>query len=233
MQSIEAKSSAFLADCANLPIPQCLERFNSSLNGLNDAQISTSTAEYGPNVLSSSRPPRWWSLLITCALNPFNFLLTVLAIISIATQQTATFVILMVMVSLSIGLRFWQELKNSIALAELTKLVHDAVFVVRNGLQIELSKKELLPGDVVRLSGGDIVPADVVLVATSGLYVSQSMLTGENLPVLKQITDGATLPQSILDSPNICFSGSTIASGSATALVVATGDSNGTIYQRR
>jgi Mg2+-importing ATPase len=232
MQSIEAKTSAFLADCANLTVSQCLQRFNSSLNGLNDDQISTSTAEYGPNVLSSAKPPRWWTLLFGCALNPFNLLLTILAVISIATAQRATFVILMVMVLLSIGLRFWQELKNSIAVTELTKLVNDTVHVVRNGMQVQLSKTGLLPGDIVRLSGGDVVPADVLLVSTSGLYVSQSMLTGENLPVLKQITDGATLPQSILDSLNICFSGSTIASGSATALVVATGDSNSTVYHQ-
>ena len=225
MQSIEANSSSFLADCSNLTVPQLLERFNSSLNGLSNDQIPTLNDEYGLNVLSSAKPPRWWTILFGCAMNPFNILLTVLAIISIATQQRATFVILMVMVFLSIVLRFWQELNNAIAVTELTRLVHDTSHVVRNGLSIQVSKTELLPGDVIRLSGGDIVPADAVLVSTSGLYVSQSMLTGENLPVLKQLTDDTTLPQSILDSENICFSGSIITSGSATALVVATGDS--------
>jgi P-type Mg2+ transporter len=225
MQAIEAKSSFFLADCANLTVSQLLERFNSSLNGLNNDQIPTLKDEHGLNVLSSAKPPRWWTILFACALNPFNLLLTVLGIISIATQQMATFVILMVMVTLAISLRFWQELKNAIAVTELTKLVHDTVHVVRNGLSIQISKTELLPGDIIRLSGGDIVPADAALVSTSGLYVGQSMLTGESLPVMKQLTDDATLPQSILDSANICFSGSTITSGSATAMVVATGDS--------
>lgn len=143
MQAIEAKSSFFLADCANLTVPQLLERFNSSLKGLNNDQLPTLKDEHGLNVLSSAKPPRWWTILFACALNPFNVLLTVLGIISIATRQTATFVILMVMVTLAISLRFWQELKNAIAVTELTKLVHDTVHVVRNGFPIQISKTEL------------------------------------------------------------------------------------------
>jgi len=230
LQVIEAKSSAFLSDCANLPVHLCLERFNSSLNGLNDNQIPILVEEHGLNVLSAAKPPRWWSILLGCALNPFNLLLTVLAIISIATAQRATFVILMGMVLLSIGLRFWQELKNSIAVVELTKLVGDNVIALRKGTEIQLSKTEILPGDIVRLSGGDIVPADMVLVNTSGLYVSQSILTGETMPVLKQMTEDLSAPNCILDSPKICFSGSIIVSGSATGLVVATGDSNTLLF---
>jgi Mg2+-importing ATPase len=130
----------------------------------------------------------------------------------------------MIMVILSIGLRFWQERKNNIAVTELVKLVEDNVRVVRNGMEVEVAKTELVPGDIVRLSGGDVVPADVVLVDTAGLYVNQSMLTGENMPVLKGLSDGAVEPHSILEATNICFSGTMVVGSSANALVVATGD---------
>jgi P-type Mg2+ transporter len=208
-----------------LSVPQCLERFQSSLSGLHEIQIEGILAQHGLNVLSAAKPRRWWNILLACLPNPFNILLTILAIISIATDQTATFVILMVMVVFSVGLRFWQERRNNVAMNELIKLVDDHVVVVRNGIELQIPRPQIIPGDIVRLSGGDVVPADVVLASTSGLYVSQSSLTGENLPVLKQFSDYPADPQSILESSNICFAGSTVTSGSAAVLVVATGDS--------
>jgi P-type Mg2+ transporter len=229
LNSIEAKCSLYLADFANMTVVDALEKFNSSLNGLDDEQIASSTN--APNALSATKPRPWWILLWACIPNPFNILLAVLAIISAVTQQMATFVILIIMVSLSIGLRFWQEQKNSIALSILIQRVEDKVRVIRNGSEIEVSKTELIPGDIVRLSGGDVIPADVILINTSGLYVSQSSLTGENMPVLKQLTGEPVLSTSILEAPNLCFSGSTVVSGSATVLVIATGDGT-TLYHQ-
>ena len=153
-------------------------------------------------------------------------LLVGLAILSVATQEVDTFIVLTLMILLSIGLRFWQERKNNVAVNDLIKFVEDMVLVIRNGSQAQLPTVDLVPGDIVRLTGGDVVPADVILVDTSGLYVSQSMLTGESQPVLKQIMKEVVAPHSVLEASNICFSGSTVVSGSAIALVVATGDHN-------
>ena len=91
-------------------------------------------------------------------------------------------------------------------------------------LRWKLPKSSIVVGDVIRLVGGEIVPADVILIDTSGLYISQSTLTGESTPVLKQLTDEIVTPDSVLESSKICFSGTTITSGSAIALVVAAGD---------
>jgi len=226
LRQLESKSSNFLAECANLTITECLERFNSSFSGLHQSQIQSLIAQYGENVLSTAKPRRWWSILLECLPNPFNILLTVLAIISIATQQTATFVILMAMVFLSVSLRFWQELKNVRALNELVMLIQDSVQVVREGVKIEIPKTHIVPGDLVVLSGGDIVAADIVLIDTSGLYISQSTLTGETLPVLKQLSSIQTEAEGIFEAPNVCFAGTNIVSGTGTGLVVATGDSN-------
>lgn len=224
LTSLEIKCSQYLADYANLSIPACLAKLNSSLTGLHDSQLADLSTKHGANVLSTAKSRRWWNILLACVLNPFNVLLSVLAIISIATQEQATFVIIMIMVILSIGLRFWQERKNNIAVTELVKLVEDNVVVIRSGVEVDVPKTELVPGDIVRLRGGDVVPADVVLIETVGLYVNQSMLTGENMPVLKGLTDKPVASYSILEADNICFSGTMVVGSSAKALVVATGD---------
>ena len=96
--------------------------------------------------------------------------------------------------------------------------------MIRNGMEIDVSKTQLVPGDIVILRGGDVVPADVVLIETAGLYVNQSMLTGENMPVLKGLSDETVVSHSILEAKNLCFSGTMVVGSSAKALVVATGD---------
>jgi len=224
LKAVEAKSAALLAETANLSIHNVLLKFNSTTTGLTDDQVNDRLAQYGPNVLSASKSPRWWTILLKCLPNPFNILLLILAIISIATQELATFVILIIMISISVGLRFWQELKNNVAMNGLITLVHDNVHVMRNNDVVEIPKADLVPGDIIKLSGGDIIPADLVLIDTTGLYVSQSTLTGETSPVLKQFVDATYAPESILECPNICFAGTTVTSGAATALVIATGD---------
>jgi P-type Mg2+ transporter len=227
MKQIESKCCSFLAECANLPIYLCLNKFKSSLNGLQQSQIEDIQTIYGSNILSTCKPKRWWNILLSCIPNPFNLLLSVLAIISIATQQTATFVILMIMVFISVGLRFWQEMKSNVAVNQLLRLVEDNVHVIRNGIISQVSKSFLVPGDIIQLRGGDVVPADVILVDTHGLYLSQSALTGETMPVMKQLLGQLETVEShsILDASNICFTGSTVVNGSALALVVAIGDS--------
>jgi P-type Mg2+ transporter len=225
LRQLESKSSAYLAECANLTILECLERFESSFTGLHSSQVPSLLSQHGENELSTAKPRRWWRILLECLPNPFNILLTALAVISIATQQTATFVVLMAMVLLSVGLRFWQELKNVHALNGLVMLIQDNVQVVRDGVKCEIPKHQVVPGDLIVFSGGDIVCADAVLVDTSGLYVSQSTLTGETLPVLKQLSSTQTEAESIFEASNVCFAGTNVVSGSGTGLVVATGDS--------
>jgi Mg2+-importing ATPase len=220
----EARSSEHLAAVSNLPISQYLEQVHSTLAGLTDDEAARRLAENGTNSLSAAKPRRWWTILLECIPNPFNLLLTVLAIISIATQQQATFVILMIMVILSVSIRFWQEVKNNVAMNELITLVHDDVFVIRETVEQNVPKSTLVVGDLVRLGGGDMVPADVLLVDTAGLYISQSTLTGEGLPVLKQLTDDVATAGSILECPRICFAGTSITSGNAIGIVVASGD---------
>jgi P-type Mg2+ transporter len=224
LQLYEGRSSEHLAAVANFPLSQYLEQVQSTPAGLTDDEAARRLAENGTNSLSAAKPRRWWTILLECIPNPFNLLLTVLAIISIATRQQATFVILMIMVILSVCVRFWQELKNNVAMNELITLIHDDVSVIRETIEKRVAKSTLVVGDLVHLGGGDMVPADVLLVDTAGLYVSQSTLTGEGLPVLKQLTDEVATAASILECPRICFAGTSITSGNAIGIVVASGD---------
>jgi len=224
LASYETQSSQFLAAVANLPLLQCRERFKSTLVGLSEGQAAERIVHDGPNILSTAKPRAWWTILLHCILNPFNVLLMVLAIISLGTQELASFFILTGTVFISVVLRFWQELKNNIAMNELVALIHDDVLVIRATVEKKVAKSCLVVGDLIRLGGGDVVAADVRLIDTAGLYVNQSTLTGEGIAVLKRLSDEIATPGSILECPRICFAGTSIMSGHGIGIVVATGD---------
>src|SRR6202011_5535453 len=139
----------------------------------------------------------------------------------------------------SVGLQFWQEYRSALAAEKLKALVRTTATVLRRAGQDALAEprevpiRELVPGDLVRMSAGDLVPADVRLVSSRDLFVSQAALTGEALPVEKYDTLGSVVEKSangqgheaegLLDLANICFLGTNVVSGTATAVVVATG----------
>jgi Mg2+-importing ATPase len=143
------------------------------------------------------------------------------------------------MVAISVGLQFWQEYRSALAAEKLKALVRTTTTVLRRpsadaeAEPREIPIAELVPGDIVRLSAGDLVPADVRLISSRDLFVSQSALTGEALPVEKLDTAAAAMEKpangggagsaGVLDCPNICFLGTNVVSGTATAVVIATG----------
>ncbi len=127
------------------------------------------------------------------------------------------------MVLLGVVLRFFQELRSDIAAEKLKAMVSTSTTVVRDGKKREISLKELVPGDIVMLSAGDMVPADVRLISAKDLHVNQATLTGESLPVEKSGAQTRDISQNLFEMPSICFLGSNVEIGSATAVVVATG----------
>jgi len=150
-------------------------------------------------------------------------LLAVLATISYLTQDIETAVIIGAMVLLGIVLRFVQEFRADTAAAKLKAMIHVTATVLRDGNAVEVPLAQIVPGDIVKLAAGDMVPADVRLIASKDLFVIQSSMTGESLPVEKfdTIQDGAV--RTPLESPNLCFLGTSVESGSGTAIVVSTG----------
>jgi Mg2+-importing ATPase len=225
-----------------------LERLNTSAEGLSGLQSRLRLARVGPNAIAHGQPQPWpWQLLRTFR-NPLVILLAALAALSLLTGDTKAALIITTMILFSVALRFSQESRSLRAAEALRRLVHTTATVKRHdahnditpglaadlGLELEAEApglrevplERIVPGDVVLLSAGDMVPADVRLLRSKDLFVSQGALSGESLPVEKHATLSSR--QQTLNDPleleTLCFLGTTVVSGTATAVVLATGD---------
>jgi Mg2+-importing ATPase len=219
--------------------------------GLNRLEALIRRSRFGWNEIASERPPRWYIQLLHAFHTPFTYLLLMLAVISFATDDLPATVVISVMVAISGLLRFWQEYRSNQAAERLRSLVHTTATVSRPDPRSEVPAdvqaafdladrsqtprhqevpiRDLVPGDVIHLSAGDLIPADVRLLSAKDLFVTQATLTGESIPVEKSDVPPEEIRQSLdeyvspFDLPNICFLGTTVVSGTAKAVVVATG----------
>ena len=151
-------------------------------------------------------------------------LLLALGVLSFLTGDLRATVVIFVMVVLGVVLRFFQEMRADNAAEKLQAMVSNTATVVRDGKEAEVPLKMLVPGDIIRLAAGDMVPADVRVLSAKDLFLNQAALTGEALPVEKKAAPASADVQNPLELPNICFLGSNVESGSATAVVIHTGD---------
>ncbi|GAB3627746.1 magnesium-translocating P-type ATPase [Pandoraea terrae] len=227
-----------LLDAARTAAPDLLVRLQSRRDGLSDDEAATVRAHVGPNEVEHEKPLPWWQHLFQCYRNPFNLLLTVLATVSFATDDTEGTIIIATMVIISTVLRFVQEARSNKAAEQLKAMVSttatvlrrdvldgaDPAAMVRGGrLGREIPLSELVPGDIVLLAAGDMIPADVRVLAAKDLFVSQSALTGEALPVEKFSHASDAAGTNPLEYDNLAFMGTNVVSGSACAVVVSTG----------
>ena len=212
-----------LAELAKLDAASVHLQLRTSADGLTEEAAQRRLATEGPNVVDSENAPRWPTRLLSAVRDPLVLLLLVLAGISFATGDVHAGTLMAVMVLLGVSLRFVQESRADAAAEKLKAMIHLTATVVRLGQERELPLREIVPGDVVRLSAGDMVPADVRVVAAKDLFVTQSALTGESLPVEKSEHPDCRGNCSPLDLANLCFLGTSVESGAATAVVVATG----------
>ena len=200
-------------------------------NGLTQEQTDAARGEYGRNVLPTSQRTPLYKRLASAFINPFTVVLVLLAIFSALTniamvepgdESWATVIIITIMVLISGILRFVQETRSGNVAAKLTEMIHTTVSVTRAGEKQEIPLEDVVVGDLVSLSAGDLLPADVRILRAKDLFISQSSLTGESEPVEKS---GAVCAQvgSLTECPNLAFMGSTVISGSATAVVLAVG----------
>jgi Mg2+-importing ATPase len=221
-----------------------MARQRSHAGGLSAAEATARLRRDGPNEVEHDKPLRWWLHLWHCYLNPFNLLLTALAGLSYVTQDAKATIVIGVMVMLSTVIRFVQEGRSHRAAESLKTLVGTRATVIRRvrgqstagggaSTPIDIPLRAVVPGDLVVLSAGDMIPADCRLLAARDLFVAQAAMTGESLPVEKTVerSGGDAGP---LEQRNLVFMGTSVVSGSATALVVATGSSTyfGTLAMR-
>ena len=211
-----------------------LHALGTQLAGLTDAEVERRREQYGRNEVAHEKPHPWYVQLAHAFANPFNILLATLAVVSGLTGDDEAVIVIGLMVLLSTIVRFTQEFRSQTAAQALRAMVRTSTAVEREGDEFvgnlppmrrrEIPMDELVPGDIVYLSAGDMIPADVRLVAAKDLFVSQSSLTGEALPVEKlDRTAEPAGPIAVTELPTIGFMGTNVVSGTATAVVVATG----------
>lgn len=215
--------SPILAEVARLETGEVFSRMKTSREGLNEKAAAEREAEFGLNVIAADSHHAWPWRLFTAVRNPLVILLTVLATISFVTGDTRAGSVMALMVILGVLLRFIQETRAGVAAEKLKAMISVICTVVRDGKEQEIPLQQLVPGDVIKLSAGDMVPADVRLVAAKDLFITQATLTGESLPVEKLDSPETRTGIAPLELENLCFLGTSVESGAATAVILATG----------
>ncbi|HEY6082262.1 MAG TPA: cation-transporting P-type ATPase, partial [Chitinophagaceae bacterium] len=216
-----------------------LEFLGADKNGLTEEAVKARQEKYGKNEVAHEKAQSWYRMMYTNLVNPFVILLFILGVVSYLTDDTRATIVVSVMVVVSVLMRFIQEFRSSKAAEKLKSMVNNTATVTRQiddaSQKIEIPFKELVVGDLVHLSAGDMVPADVRLIQSKDLFISQSVLTGESIPVEKYAAGNGNgngngngrqnggQENQMLDNGNVCFMGTNVVSGSGTALVVATG----------
>ncbi len=212
-----------------------LENFNTSLNGLDDLQVTKLREEWGDNKITHEQKNSLAKRFAKAFINPFTIVLFVLATISVFTDiilagqgeaDFTTVIIVLTMVTISGTLRFVQETRSSKDAEQLSAMVKITTCVQRKRVgKVEIPLEEVVHGDIVCLSAGDMVPADMRIIEAKDLFISESALTGESEPVEKIVEIRRdTQYKTPMECPNLAFMGTNVISGTALGVVVATGD---------
>jgi len=215
--------SSALLEAAAADAASVIERLGTSASGLSEEEASRRLEAHGPNVVTEEAHHTKLKLLGRACLNPLVILLLALATVSFLTGDVRAGVVMVMMVVLGVVLRFLQEARADDAAAKLKAMITVTATVIRDGRPREIPLAELVPGDVVKLSAGDMIPADLRVVSCKDLFVIQSGLTGESLPVEKFDGPETNNARPIAELRNVCFLGTSVESGSATGVVVETG----------
>jgi Mg2+-importing ATPase len=233
-----------LAAASRTDAGEMLVRLDSSPRGLSEGHAQVLRKRLGSNEVRHEQPLPWWTHLWQCYRNPFNLLLTVLALVSYVTEDMKATLVIGSMVVLSTVLRFLQESRSNKAADRLKAMVSNTATVLRPApgrkagaagdegfdtthagtVRVEVPMRDLVPGEVIALSAGDMIPADCRVLTAKDLFISQSALTGEAMPVEKFAIDRGDHEAGVLERENLLFMGTNVISGTATALIVHTGD---------
>lgn len=211
-----------------------LKKYNTSYQGYEESKVELMREEYGKNEITHQKGDSIIKRLVEAFINPFTIILLILAIISFATdiimaepgKKDGTSVIIVTSMVLVSGiLRFVQETKSNKAAEKLGEMVETTISVARKieGLK-EIPINEIVVGDIIHLAAGDMIPADVRILKSKDLFISQSSLTGESEPVEKMSDSLLTDCKNPLDLENLAFMGSNVISGSAIAIAINVGD---------
>jgi Mg2+-importing ATPase len=219
----EIRVSPDLVDVSVSEPDEVFQRLQTSSQGLTGAEAARRLTEYGPNVVAQDKRHSRLRLLGKALVNPLVILLSILAVISALTGDLRAATVMAAMVVLGVVLRFVQEARADTAAAKLKAMISVNATVIRDGETREIPLAKLVPGDVVHLAAGDMIPADVRLISCKDLFLIQASLTGESFPVEKFEVQEAGQEIGLLELKNICFLGTSVERGTAVAVVVMTG----------
>lgn len=221
--SIQQNALASQLDKQQVTLASLFEQLGSSERGLTTQEARQRLEKYGPNEPTIVRRTAGIQQLLVFLANPLVIILLIASLISAVLGEVINSSIIAAMVLLSIALNYFQTFRSQRAVERLRAGVALTSTVLRDGAWVELPRHELVPGDIIRLAAGDLVPADARLIQTIGLHVKQSALTGESMPVEKDARDITSAPQNYAEASNIVFLGTSVVSGTATALIILTG----------
>ncbi len=202
---------------------QAYQSLNSTPNGLEAAEAARRFEEYGPNELQAAQRVSPWEILLAQFKNVLILILLSATILSLFLGHGIESIIIAIIVLFAVGLGFVQEYRAERAIEALRQMAAPTATVLRNGVEIKIPARELVPGDVILLRTGDRVPADARLLESVNLQIEEAALTGESVPVEKHVKalESADLPTG--DRKNMAYAGTAVTYGRGMALVAATG----------
>lgn len=221
--NIDVSITRYLTLASESSIENLYSDLGTSRAGLTTESLQAKHIKYGKNTIAQEKPKPWYVLLLQNFKNPFVAVLLVLGVVSYITDDLKGSIVVSIMVFVSVFMRFLQEYKSSKEAEALKAMVTTTASVVRSGVKSEISFEEIVPGDLIHLSAGDMIPADLRIISAKDLFVSESALTGESMPVEKHSVLRSE-KVSVLERNNLCFLGTNIVSGSGLGIVVSTGD---------
>ena len=206
-----------------VPEAELFTQLDSASNGLSAEKAAKVLDDVGPNTVAVGRRQSALLDLLDRCRNPLVVQLLIIAMVSYLMGDLRSMSVVGGMVFLSVFLSYFQETRSSRAVEKLQKLVKTTVTVLRDGREVEVLLEEIVPGDVVILAAGSLIPADLRIIAAKDFFVTQSALTGESMPVEKNAEPEQPAGRGAFDFTNACFMGSNVLSGSARGVVLATG----------
>ncbi|HVE13314.1 MAG TPA: HAD-IC family P-type ATPase, partial [Elusimicrobiota bacterium] len=229
-----AQGESRLLRCAAQPVEAAIAALETGERGLDEAEVASRLEEFGPNTPGGVPKPSAAAQILERFKNPLALQLLAIAAVSLLLGDPRAAIMVGIMLLLSVVLGYVQEARSDKAAERLLSMVKIRCTVLRAGKQVELPMAALVPGDVVVLNAGSIIPADLRLISAKDFFVSQSALTGESMPVEKSAGPCESAGKGALELPNICFQGSNALSGAARGVVVNTGTSTyfGAISQK-
>ena len=218
-----------LRENSNLEVEKLFEKFKTSYSGISIVEVEDRLDEYGKNTIEIKNENTIWHKLREAFINPFNIVLMLVAVITFVTdviiatkKDYATFSLIVGTIFISAIISLMQQTKSDNAAKKLKKMITNKMEVIRDEVQSTVDVEDIVPGDIVKLSSGDMIPGDVRFLDVKDLFIDQASLTGESNPVEKfSYSKG---DEDTTDIANIGFMGTNIVSGRATAIVLATGN---------